>query len=279
MKVAITGGRGRLAPLMAKRLSAVGCDVSLFSRRGGDGFLPLTELPACMEDYDAVIHSAWSSVPLTAERDPECTRRDDLPLLERLLSGTGRTQFIFLSTAAVYGNTGADAADETVLPNPLGAYAWGKLQAEALVLHSGAPASVLRISNLLGERFDPQRPQGILPCLIHSARTGDPVTIWGDGTATKDYLHCEDFSSALACVLSKKIRGVFNLCLGQSVSLLELIHLVEGAVGRPVVATHAEHFSWDVSHSLLTHRKLSDATGWVPSLSVADAVRECVARF
>lgn len=279
--LAITGGRGRLAPLVARFFEDAGCEVHRFSRRADGDFQALERLgdPAVFSTYDAVIHAAWSTVPFTAEQNPGAAEVHDLPLLHTLLraGSGGHTRLVFLSTGAVYGDTGETPATESTMPAPLGNYARAKLAAERLVEEGPVPAAILRISNLLGERSDPARPQGILPRLIHAARHGETVTLWGDGRATKDYLHCQDFLAALRLIVEGRRTGLWNVAAGESVSLMDLISLVEEQTGRRILLTHEPHFPWDVSFSRLSNQKLRTVTGWSPRLSLRQAVADCLA--
>jgi len=135
------------------------------------------------------------------------------------------------------------------------------------------------VTNLLGEKANPARPQGILPRLIHAAKSNDEVALWGDGSATKDYLHCEDFLSALRAVLSSRQTGLFNVSSEESVSLLQLVALVEEMSGHQLRVRHEAHYPWDVSFSRISSRKLREAAGWKSSFTVRCAVADCLEHF
>lgn len=282
-RLAITGGRGRLAPLIARFFEGNGATVTLFSREANGTFRAMDELvrAATWREFDAVIHCGWSTVPLTAEQSPWSSAQSDLPLLRQLLGAAeeSRAHFIFVSSGAVYGDTGPVPADESSPANPIGAYARGKLAAERLVASSPSSSATLRVTNLLGEKANPARPQGILPRLIHAAKSGDEVVLWGDGSATKDYLHCEDFLTALREVLAKRLAGLFNVSSEESVSLLQLVALVEEMSGHRLSIRHEAHYPWDVSFSRISSRKLREAADWRSSLTVRCAVADCLEHF
>lgn len=276
MRAALTGARGRLAPVLAEALESARWQVSRFSRTPGNGCLALEDFPAgpCP---DVLVHCAWSTVPLTAENDPESWQAD-AALLERLARAAPSALVVFLSTGAVYGNTGPEPAAETRPPHPLGAYARGKLATERQLLKIAPERSlILRAGNLLIERSAADRGQGILPRLIMAAREGRPVEIWGDGGAVKDYLHVSDFCAALLRLLQEQIRGIFNVGSGQSHSVLEMIGCVERATGRKIERIHRPAFPWDVQECRLDCRRLQKAIPWSPRLSLEEAVRRCVA--
>ena len=86
-RIAVTGGRGRLAPFVATRMSELDSAVVCFSRSAGDGFQELSLLtePRALADFDALLHLAWSTVPLTSEEKPGREQATDLPLLKEIL--------------------------------------------------------------------------------------------------------------------------------------------------------------------------------------------------
>jgi len=274
MTFAITGSRGRLAPIIARHLESAGHTVDLYSRAGGGAILPLSEFPGGGEP-DHVIHCAWSVVPFTAEADPGKSAREDLPLLEAIVRRAPRAVIHFLSTGAVYGDTGDVPADEETPARPLGAYASGKLAAERL-LAEAAPGRhvILRTTNLLGEPPNPGRPQGVLPRMIAAARGRGELEFWGDGSATKDYLFCDDFLAALDAVIRTDARGIFNAGSGVSHSLNEILAEVERLAGKSVPVKRRPHFSWDVSYSRISVARLG-SLGWSPRVSLREAVERC----
>ncbi len=274
MKVAVTGGRGRLAPLVVNAFRERGAEVIVYSREAGPGFSAMEEFSA----PDVLVHCAWSSVPFTAEANPANSESIDLPLLKSVIEQThdANSLIIFPSSGAVYGNTGEAPADELSPIKPLGAYARGKIAAENLLLEQAAERSlVLRTTNLLGDSNDPTRPQGVLPKLVSAAKEGTEFPLWGDGTSTKDYIHTSDFLEAVFSLRQSEQRGVFNVGSGTSTSLLDIIALVEQLTGHRIKIRKFPHFDWDVSCSRISVEKLR-SIGWQPRVSLRDAISRCL---
>ena len=281
-KVAVTGGRGRLAPGLAQRLRGEELNVELFSRTSGVGYRAIVELtePGFLSEFDAVLHLGWSSVPLVAEENPGIEERGDLPFARAMVAAAKNCErpplLVFFSTAAVYGNTGNTPATEDTPCRPLGRYAAAKLEAEKIF--SEAPAySVLRISNVFSPGCEKTRPQGIIPLLLESARTGQTVTIWGDGSAVKDYLAASDLQSAAAAVIARRLAGTFNVSSGQSLSVNQLIGMVEHASGHRVPVCHVPHYSWDVETAFISSDKLQSSSDWKPGADLVQAVENLAA--
>jgi len=274
-RLAITGGRGRLAPFVVSDLRAVGHDVISFSRTPGDGHEDLSLLTQSNHTFDTVLHLGWSTVPLISEEQPGREHRDDLPFLRSLLNAcvTQQTRIIFFSTAAVYGNTTTPTTEEAIC-EPLGRYASAKLDAEKIVLSSSPGHCVLRVSNVFGFPGQSTKPQGVIPRLCEAVQTGIPLTIWGNGTGTKDYLGHTDFLAAIRAAVAFPIGGIFNVASGKSFSLNEIIALTEATAGKKIAIRTHPHFPWDVEHTCLSFEKFSRATGWRPLRGIPTVIRE-----
>lgn len=287
-RIFLTGGRGSLARVLAADLTAGDARITSFSRTPGAGHRALEELlaPAVLADADTILHLAWSTVPFSAEQNPGCEEQHDLPLLRRLLdaiaalAAEARPHLVFFSSGGtVYGNARGDRPHAEDDPcGPIGRHGRAKLAAEELVVAAGRelglPWTILRVSNPYGFPVPPDRPQGIIPVAIRAAREGRPLTLWGDGSARKDFLHHADFSAAVRAVVAGRLPGLFNVCSGESHSLREIIALVEAATGRALAVTHTpRHYPWDVHDSLLSNRKFRAATGWRPHVPLPEGIR------
>lgn len=285
--VLITGGRGRLAGLVADWFGRPGgAEVRLFSREPGPGLAALEDLWATetLATGGVLLHLAWSSLPATAEQQPDLHAELDLGLLRRLLAALEavpaprRPHFVFFSTGgAVYGNAPGRPNREDDACHPVGHYGRTKLKAEdeirAWAARTGAGHTILRIANPYGFTVPELRPQGIIPHAIHAALAGTPLTLWGDGTARKDFLHCGDFLTALDLVVTRRPVGTFNLSQGESHTINEVLAEVERQTGRSIKRLHSPAVSWDVHDSRLDNSKLCAATGWAPRVALTEGVR------
>jgi len=287
-RLLVTGGRGRLASLIADHFRAPAHEVALYSRGGGAGFHSLEELtrPANLTDSDTLLHLAWSTLPATSEKSPGSEQQHDLPLLEKLLQAVAakRSHFIFFSSGgAVYGNAPGRPNREDDPCQPIGCYGRAKLAAEKLIGESaarhGLPCTILRISNPYGYPVPSGRVQGVIPHAIRCAIEGRPLTLWGDGHARKDFLYYTDFLSALDEVVARRLTGVFNLSAGESHSVHEIIALVEQHTGRKVATDQIAAPAWDVQDSRLDPRRLVDATGWRPQVALDEGIRRSTAGY
>jgi len=280
-RIAVTGGRGRLAPGLACHLEQAGNSVQMFSRTAGSGCRATSELtdPMVLREFDALMHLGWSSVPLVSENNPGIEEREDLPLARAISTAASLCpeppDLFFFSTAAVYGTTGQSPVDENHACVPLGRYAAAKLEAEKIFLDAPR-AKVLRITNVFGAGCTRTRPQGIIPILVEACRSGSVVTVWGDGTATKDYLAVEDLHTAVDALLKCDQTGLFNIASGHVFSVNDLIYLAARASGRPLHVERVAHFPWDVERACISAGRLRRATGWSPSVDPESVIHAMV---
>lgn len=284
-RIAITGATGCLATLLRPRFCSNGVTVDTFSRTSGV-HRPLESLfaPGTLESYEVLLHLAWSTVPFTAEQRSNGGADEDLELLGRLLDrlesarAIRPTHLVFFSSGGtVYGNAQDQRPHAESDPcRPIGRHGAVKLAAERAIEsrceRAGLGYTILRISNPYGFPVPAERSQGIVPVALRAAAEGRPLSIWGDGTARKDFLHSVDLTDALDAILRTRPQGVYNLSYGSSHSIREVISLVESVVGRTLALNHKPAPEWDVHDSLLDNRKLAGAIGWTPSIDLPEGI-------
>lgn len=286
----VSGGRGRLASLIAGHFNAPRHSTLLYSRESTDGYRDLAALtnPAELTGAAALLHLAWSTLPATSEQSPGTEQRHDLPQLEKLLSALAATpvesrpHFVFFSSGGtVYGNAPGRPNREDDSCQPIGSYGRAKLVAEGLIraaaVKHGLACAILRISNPYGYPVPSGRVQGIIPHAIRAAFEGRTLTLWGDGHACKDFIHYTDFLAALEQVLTHRLTGTFNVGAGESHSVSEILELVHKHTGRKVATTTTPAPAWDVQDSRLDVRLLQSATGWRPRTNLDEGIRRSAA--
>ena len=287
-RILVTGGRGRLASLIADYFRVPAHHITLFSRTGGEGFQPLDHLAGCLPTANTLLHLAWSTLPATSELGGGSEWKNDLPQLEIFLQAiatlpsTHRPHLVFFSSGGtVYGNAPGRANLESDLCQPIGCYGRAKLAAEQLIVaqaaRHGLACAILRISNPYGYPVPKNRVQGIIPHAIRCAVENEPLVLWGDGSAKKDFLYYTDFLSAVETVIACQLTGIFNLSANESHTIQEVIRLVEKNTGHRITLRHQPAPIWDVQDSRLDNSRFITATGWRPQVSLAEGIcREAV---
>lgn len=143
--------------------------------------------------------------------------------------------FVHISTSEVYGTAVSPTMDEEHPTNPMSPYAAAKCGADRLVYAYwrtyGIPAVIVRPFNNFGPY---QHLEKVVPRFITSCLLGEPLTVHGDGSARRDFIHVADHCNALDLILhapTDKVRGqVLNLGTGKDVSILEIAKSVKAAM-------------------------------------------------
>lgn len=196
---------------------------------------------SCMEQIfadnqiDMVIHSLSSTVPLNAGNaryDIESNLLPTLSLLDIMVRHDVKDIVFFSSGGAVYGESEMGKPHkETDELYPKSSYGVVKLAIEKyMFLYKslyGIRPLVLRLSNPYGKYHYSQR-QGIINIALRAAQEGKPFTVWGDGTATKDYIFVEDVCNVVFQLIDKQIANeVINVASGELLSVNQILNQIK----------------------------------------------------
>lgn len=148
----------------------------------------------------------------------------------------GGMPVVYASSAAVYGNQRVDRITEQAVVRPLSPYGADKLGCE---LHGhvaatlfGIPNIGLRFFNVYGPRQESSSPySGVISVFTAKALSNLPITIYGDGRQTRDFINVADVVSYLIAAMklskeSEKTSGVFNVCTGKGKCVIELAEMI-----------------------------------------------------
>lgn len=204
--------------------------------------------PACvgqaLAGIDGCFHLAAIASVEKGNRDWLGTHRSNLTgaitvfdAARRVRSGTP-LPVVYASSAAVYGDNPYIPLNENSTTKPLSAYGADKLGCE---LHArvashvhGVPTVGLRFFNVFGPRQDPSSPySGVISIFADRLRAGRPVTIYGDGKQTRDFIYVGDVVAALQAAMRMMPAGspVFNVCTGRMTSVLDVAQVIARLCG------------------------------------------------
>lgn len=164
---------------------------------------------------------------------------------------------VYASSAAVYGEPAVLPLVETSPKRPLSAYGADKYGSElhafvAAEVH-GLPTVGLRFFNVYGPRQDPKSPySGVISIFAERLSLGKPITIFGDGGQTRDFIFVRDVVKALiaAMALRPQSAEIFNICSGVSISVLDLAQRITTICARKPEIGFAPPRSGDIRHSV-----------------------------
>jgi UDP-glucose 4-epimerase len=287
MRVLVTGGFGFLGRAVVDNLDAHGWDVVVLSRTPRAGardavyvdLLDRDRLDVIAAlDPDAVVHLAGRTSGRESFADPlgyfEANVTGTANLLRAL--GDRRVPVVFASSHVVYGAQDG-ALGEDLDPHPESPYAASKVAAEQLLAwhaKTGAIGStVLRIFNAAGPG-DPDTRRIIPATLCVAAGEVERVSINGDGSAVRDFVHVADVAEAVRLALGRTVVGqhrVFNVGTGRGASMAEVIAAAERVTGRPIPVEHRPPV--DEAHAVVAKiERIRAALGWEPARSNIEAI-------
>jgi UDP-glucose 4-epimerase len=195
-----------------------------------------------------------------------------------------RIPVVYASSAAVYGDNDALPLSEASATRPLSAYGADKLGCEQHARAGGAvyglPTLGLRFFNVFGPRQDPRSPySGVISIFADRLVQGGPVTIYGDGGQTRDFVNVADVVAALLAGLAKADPSapVFNVCSGQPTSVLQLAETIAALCGHGLEVRHAAARSGEIRHSLGDPAGARRALGLGAPVGLREGLAEVVA--
>jgi UDP-glucose 4-epimerase len=289
----ILGGTGFVGRHVALLLARAGFSVTITGRRPPEfafpdevaGRINWRQLDIEAPDWDRLVASAdvvhhylWTSIPGREATNPADGLRANvgstIGLLEALKRrGNGRVLFIS-SGGTIYGKLHRIPADEDHPIEPITAYGAEKAVAELYLRHyrtiSDLDVRIARVANVYGAGQDPARGLGAVTTFIDHALAGRKISIYGDGTVIRDYVHISDVASLLATLSIVPARKdfIFNVGNGAGTSLNDIVAILEAHLARPLDVGRTPARPFDVPVSVLAIARAQTQLNWSPHLSV-----------
>jgi dTDP-glucose 4,6-dehydratase len=182
-------------------------------------------------------------------------------------------RFVLISSSEVYGTSERSPMDEEHPLNPRSPYAATKAGADRLAyayyVTYGLPIVILRPFNNYGPY---QHPEKVVPRFITQALADRPLTIHGDGHATRDWLYVEDHAEAIDAVLDADVSDVagevLNLATGVDISISTIADLVLEQLGKPAsLKAHVPERPGQVDRHIGSTEKTERVLGWTARTS------------
>lgn len=275
--ILITGGAGFIGSHLVDALLARGHRVRVLDNlsSGKRSNLPLDNpalelLEGDIADMDtvraavagcsAVAHLAAVASVQASVDDPVATHQSNfvgtLNLCEAMRE-QGVRRVVFASSAAVYGQNGEGTAIGEDTPKaPLTPYAADKLASEHYLdfyrRQHGLTPAVFRFFNIFGPRQDPSSPySGVISIFAERAQAGLPISVYGDGEQTRDFVYVADLVALLvqALLASEVEAGAVNVGLGRATSLNQLLTSLGEILGGLPAVCHGQARLGDIRHS------------------------------
>jgi UDP-glucose-4-epimerase GalE len=274
--ILVTGGAGyvgrNVARVLGKEVLAV--DDLRNSWRGPDG-VPLIQkdLAEARVDWsaiDAVIHCAGSMDVAESVRNPEFYFRNNVEVPRAFFAGARGKPLVFSSTCQVYGEPERLPVPEDHPTRPINPYGESKLAAETMLRELGVRLTVLRYFNAAGGDQRHRHETHLIPRVLEAALLGRPVTVHGDGSAIRDYVHVEDLARAHVKALEKP--GTYNLGSGRGASVLEVIEAARRVTGRKIEVLFGPARPGDPRGLVADITRARRELGWEPRRTLEEIV-------
>ena len=238
-------------------------------------------------------HAAQIDVRVSVDR-PAFDSHTNVVGFVNLLEGAGEggvKRVIFASSGGVvYGDPTMIPTPETAPKLPISPYGVSKLAGEyymrALAALRGFEGVAMRYANVFGPRQDPKSEAGVVSIFVSRLLAGQPLTVFGDGRQTRDYVFVKDVARAnvLAASVSVSSDGdldgpAFNIATSVQRNVLELAASVGQVMGRKPELEFAEPRPGELSRSALDVSKAKKVLGWTPQYVFEDGLRELVDWF
>lgn len=310
MNILVTGGAGYIGSHCCKALAAGGHRPIVFDSlvkgrrenvRWGEfirGDINDPEaLECCFERcrVDAVVHFAAFIEVGESVADPLAYYTNNVGGTLQLLRAVQRhgvRNFVFSSSAAVYGTPERVPIEEDHPLNPLSPYGWTKRMMEAMLADFGRAYGLrwaaLRYFNAagadrsadIGEAHDPE--SHLIPRVLDAAIAGRPIDVFGadyptpDGTCVRDYVHVSDLAAAHVTAVERLAAegpaAAINLGQGRGYSVMEVIRAAQEVTGLPVAVRISGRRPGDAPVLVASNRKAREVLGWTPQESGLDHI-------
>jgi UDP-glucose 4-epimerase len=306
--VLVTGASGFIGShlvdaLLARSYNVVGLDNFSAGSRGNlkdaaeqDAFTLVTAdirdskvVEEACRHVDTVYHLAAVTSVAESVRDPRKYHENNVTGTLNVIMGAvaaGVHRLVFPSTAAVYGKAETVPIPETAPANPLSPYGATKVAGEVFChtigIANGMETRVLRLFNVYGPRQPAEGAQaGVVSRFIHHTRTGQSLTIFGDGNQTRDFIYVDDAVEAIirAGTLAMIPPAPINVGTGHGVSIKSLAAEVQRHCPSPGLKTTFETARpGDIRHSVAAVDRLEKLLGFKARYDLATGIQRMCSR-
>jgi len=238
------------------------------------------------KSFDGLIHLAARAGVRQSILDPRdyysVNLNGTLNLLETC-KDLNIAKFVLASTSSIYGDGTSSLSSDNRLSedlrtdSPISPYAASKKAAEvcAYTFHHlyGIDVSVLRYFTVYGPAG---RPDMSLFRFVQKIYEGWPITVYGDGTQSRDFTYVDDIARGTVASLKRLDFEIINLGSGIPIVLLDAIKTIESVIGKKAIITNEPAHPTDVKETWADNSKAQEILNWSPQVSFENGIKELV---
>ncbi len=294
-RILLTGGAGFIGANLVPKLLRAGHTVRVLDdlRSGRQEYLDGHDvefvegsigdhdtITAAVQDVDAVIHLAAAGSVVDSVADPVANFEANVEGTFSVLNAVrkaGVPRVVFSSTGGALIGDANPPVNEQSLPKPISPYGASKLAAEAychaFAKSFGITTVSLRFANVYGP-FSGHK-KGAITVFFRALHDDVPIVIYGDGSASRDFMYVDDICEGIALGLAADVPGgtVAHVATGVETSVLELAETCRQVVGKPY---HPIEFRsarpGEVGRNFATYDYAREVLGFKPAVSLADGL-------
>lgn len=240
-------------------------------------------LAAAVANADVIFHQAAQiSVDKSIQapfRSHEINVDATLTLLE--LAREHDVRVVIASSCAIYGRPDEVPISETASLDPISPYGLEKLTVDhyARLYHDlyDVDTVALRYFNVYGPRQAAGDYSGVISVFLNQARNDEPLTIHGEGTQTRDFVHVSDVVQAnLLAATTPHVGEAFNIGTGTPTRIVDLAHVIADVTSTSSEIVHTEPRAGDIDHSCADITKAREYLGYEPDITLEAGITDLV---
>ena len=301
-RILVTGGCGFIGATLVPNLIGRGFDVAILDNlsKGDVGLLDGSnatimvgdirnqkDVSHAMRGVDAVVHlAAYGSVVESVENPEENFSNNAYGTFVVLDEArkAGVTKVVFASTGGALIGNAVPPVDENSLPRPISPYGASKLCGEAYCAAFAAAYKMntvaLRFANVVGPNSAHKR--GAITTFSKAILSNKPIVIYGDGSATRDFLYVNDLCDGIVRGVEAQLTGfqIFHLSSGREVSIKELARILCEIAGKPEhPIEYRESRVGEVEKNFASYSRAHSLLGFEPHTNLEEALNISLAWF
>ena len=276
LKVLVTGSSGFLGKNISQYLKAGGWQVYPFDRVSGQDLLSDSDLKKSLSKVDYVCHLAAVGDVYLAAENPSLAARLGVEGTAKLVDCANKLgnikKIVYASTWEVYGHPKYQPIDEKHPCLPDHPYSVSKYGGELMIgtKLNNVPWVILRLGSAYGPHM---RNNAVIPLFINKAKSGEVITIAGDGSQSRQFTYSADIARAFELAMKTKVSGeVFNIVSGETQTIRQIAEMVNKLT--PVKIEYGPKRPGDVPPAAVSAKKAQKLLGWSAKTKFKDGFSE-----
>lgn len=258
-----------------------GFDENLVMFQGN--FLNREDLKKASRGVEYVFHYISLTTPGSSMNDPlievDTNIRGTISMLELCAEEKVKRIIFSSSGGAIYGDQNKEIYDENDRTDPISPYAISKLTIEKFLeyfkKHHGLDYLILRYSNPYGPGQNIIGSQGIIPIFLNLVYQNKPITIFGNGENSRDFIYIDDLVSMTKMIFDKKNKyHVYNIGSGKNYKIKEIIEAIKKVTRKKIKINKLPKRDIDVEKIFLNIGRIKKETGYRKFISLEDGIEK-----